>query len=675
MKKIALLIILSFFLFTSHAQIVNEGVLKIESGTSVYFKNDFTNKAGATHTNDGDLHLNGDFINNGIVTTTAAASGTTFFDSTDDKIQNIFVTDDTNTTQFHNLTVDNAESNGNSLAVSDIVGTEEGVNLIVTHVLDIKANKKLRLIDQAQLIQKNNATNLGTGHLLKDQDGALNTYRYNYWSSPVKRGTTYKVTEVLKDGTSPNTWSPAQVGFTTALNGSTSPFELSTRWFWKYVNGNIDPWNDNGWLSLFNLGTTTESANAAINPGEGFCMKGPDASGAQFADQNYTFQGEPNNGTISLAIAANKEYLVGNPYASALDLNVFLNDNASGGTPVLNGTIYYYEHWSDDTHYYSQYGAGYATYNGSGGLKASLHPHFAGGAWAGTEGEENIPQRYLPVGQGFIVRSANAGNIVFNNAQRIFNAEGITSIFFSPNSSEEETNTFTNGVTSRIYLGYTEPTLRHRHLLFALTDDSATDDFDNMYDGEMIDLGENDLYFTIGDTDEEIAIPYVIQGVGAYNINAEYPLVVKTATSGKHIIMIDELENFNEDLYILDEKGNTFNLRDGDYDFYTSTNETERHLKLVFKPASSPTDVQDNINEFITAFYVKDEIIIKNDQNLTLTGLQVYNAIGQLVLQTNNKNQLKDALVHIPFTNFAKSAYVIKLQAVEGSGTYKFINY
>jgi len=59
MKKIALLIVLSFSFFTSNAQIVNEGVLKIESGTSVYFADDYTNKVGATHTNDGDLHLVG----------------------------------------------------------------------------------------------------------------------------------------------------------------------------------------------------------------------------------------------------------------------------------------------------------------------------------------------------------------------------------------------------------------------------------------------------------------------------------------------------------------------------------------------------------------------------------------------------------------------------------------
>jgi len=54
---------LLIFMFVSnflHAQIVNEGVLKIKDGTTVYFGENYTNKAGATLKNKGELHLNGD---------------------------------------------------------------------------------------------------------------------------------------------------------------------------------------------------------------------------------------------------------------------------------------------------------------------------------------------------------------------------------------------------------------------------------------------------------------------------------------------------------------------------------------------------------------------------------------------------------------------------------------
>jgi hypothetical protein len=668
MSKLSIFIIFLISVVSIQAQIVNVGNFKINSGTSVYFGANYTNSG--THTNDGDLHLKGNFTNNGTVTT-SGTSGTTYFDSSDDTTQNIYVTDGTNTTKFYNLTVSNAESNNNSLAVSDNNATDEGVNFIVQHDLNIAAGKKLRLMGKAQLIQEDNVANTGTGHVLKDQDGVLNTYRYNYWSSPVNSGTTYKVTEVLKNGTVPDAWSPAQVGFTSALNGTTAPFALSTRWFYKYTNGAIDPWNDQGWFSLFTLGTTSESANAAINPGEGFCMKGPDTSGAQYADQNYTFQGQPNNGTISLAIDANKEYLVGNPYASALDLDQFLSDNSA----VLTGTIYFYEHWSDNTHYYSQYGAGYATYNSSGGVKATLHPDFVGGAWdtahPGTTGEENVPQRYTPVGQGFVVRSgASAGNIVFNNGQRTFKTEVDGEFYKSAKG-----NANVNDVLSRIYIDYVSPSYRHRHLLLALTNGTATDGFENMYDGEMIDLGANDMYFTIDVGINDMYLPYVIQGVGTYDENARYPLTIKVNTAGKHTILINELQNFDQDLYIEDEKGQTHNLIDGAFMFISSSNVDTMHFNLVFKPSADPTDVQDNLNEFVTTYYSGENIVIDNHKNIVLTGMQVYNAVGQLVLQDTNTSRLSKSKVMIPFNNFAQGAYIIKIQAKEATGTYKFINY
>ena len=678
MNRLQLLTLLLIISLSAQSQIVNEGFLKIQPGTDVYFVNDYINKSGANLLNDGNLHFEGDLTNNGIVGATTAATGTTFFDSTIDATQHIYVTDDTNIVFFNNLTVDNVESNHESLEVKDNVGADNGVNFTVDKRLTIATDNKLRLFGNAQLIQNQSGVSINTGDgvILKDQDGALNTYRYNYWSSPVNTGNTYKVTEVLKDGTSPNTWSPTQTDFTSSLNGSTGPLKLSTRWFYKYIDGAQDPWNDAGWLSLFNIGTTTESVDAAIDPGQGFCMKGPDATGGQFANQNYTFQGQPNNGDISLAIGANKEYLVGNPYASALDMDQFLLDNNA----VLSGTVYFYEHWSDNTHYYSKYGAGYATYNSSGGAEASLHPHFVGGAWdlahPGTTGEGNVPQQFIPVGQGFIVRSgASAGNIVFNNGQRAFKTEGTSSFFFKSKSSEETTHTFSNGVTSRIYLGYTSPTERHRHLLLAVTDGAATNNFDNMYDGEMIDLGENDLYFTIGDIADLTEIPYVIQGVGNYNVNARYPLTLKTKNAGEHSIQIDELQSFDHDVYIEDEKGQTHNLREAAYIINAPTGSNTYHLNLVFKPAfDDAADISD-LTDSIRSYYSNEELIILNTESLKINGVQVFNTLGQLVYQTNDKNMLSGAKVSIPFVDFAHSAYVVKVQAATASVSFKFINY
>ncbi len=642
-------------------QIVNEGTLKIESGTTVYFGDDYTNKSTATHTNEGDLHLVGNFTNDG--TTSVPTSGTTYFDSTTNATQNI--DGSSNEIHFYNLTVNNTTTGVQGLAVSDLYDLEVENDLVLT-------SGNLRLIDEAQLIQTHTglSNNSGLGHLLKDQDGAQNSYRYNYWSSPVRNygaenTAKFNVNTVLKDGTTPNLFSPTQVGFTAALDGNqNSPIELSTRWLWKYTDGNVDPYNDDGWTSLFILGGTNPSTGKDMLPGEGFCMKGTNPAAVYADQQNYSFEGLPNDGTYSLVISADKEYLVGNPYPSALDANEFIKNHTSdleAGSEIIDGTIYYWEHWSTNTHYYTSYGAGYALYTLSGGTKATLHGDFIYGSGTGSI----EPQQYIPVGQGFIVRSdfTSGGTITFKNEQRTFMLEGTNSI---PVKN-------TNQVTARIRLGYEGPNERHRHLLHAFTDDSATDGFDYGYDGQMIDVGPNDMFFIIEDDDSEYS-PYTIQGVGSYNIDAEYPLTVKTATSGSHRIMIDDLEDFDEPLYIMDEKGNTHDLRENDYLFFSESNQTQRDLKLVFKP-NSPTAIQNYLHDFVSAFYANDEIIIRNTKEVTLTGLQVYNSLGQLVYQISDAGRLAGDEIHIPFVNYAQTAYVLKLQAEMGNGTYKFINY
>jgi len=665
MKRVLLFLGIFIGLLTTQAQIVNVGTLKIEPGTSVYFGDHYTNSG--THTNDGDLHLKGNLTNNGTVTTTGAATGTTYFNSTDTSTQNVYTTDGTNLTAFYNLSINNTSTNGESLAVSDNVGADEGVNLVVNNNLHIENNQKLRLLGEAQLIQTHtgSTSNSGNGHLLKDQEGAQNATRYNYWSSPVQNntGTVFNLSTVLKDGTTADLFSPAQVGFTASLDGNqNSPIELSTRWLWKYLNGSTDPWNDTGWLQLFDMGTTTPSADTDMLPGEGFCMKGTNPAAAYSDLQNYSFEGKPNDGNYTLTIGADKEYLVGNPYPSALDADQFITDNNG----VINGTIYYWHHWSTSTHYYTQYGAGYATYNLLATSPATLHFHFTNSV-APVNTNPISPTQFIPVGQGFILRSTapgSGGTINFNNGQRIFN----------PSSVQIKSVNKKGVATGIIRLGYEEgSSLRHRNIVLGFTDGIATDSFDYGYDAEMIDVGPNDMYFNIIGNDADNR-PYVIQGVGSYDIDAEYPLTVKTATPGSHRIMIDDLENFDEALYILDEKGNTHDLRVRDYVFVSQSDETQRHLSLVFKPQST-IDIQENLNSFVHVYYTNSEIVIQNEKGISLTGLEVYNTLGNLVLQIDDSNRLVDEEVRIPFNHFAQTAYILKLHAEIGNGNYKFINY
>ena len=87
------------YLVPVFGQIVNEGTFKIMNGTEVYFGNEYTNKSGANHNNEGNLHLNHNFINNG--TTSVPTSGTTYFNSSINTTQSI--SGSTNSCNFYNL--------------------------------------------------------------------------------------------------------------------------------------------------------------------------------------------------------------------------------------------------------------------------------------------------------------------------------------------------------------------------------------------------------------------------------------------------------------------------------------------------------------------------------------------------------------------------------------------
>lgn len=551
-------------------------------------------------------------------------------------------------------------------AVVKEIEVETGGVLIVNDGLKLEVNEAIqldgtiRLNGQSQLLQTHTgvSTNTGTGHLLIDQDGAKNAYRYNYWSSPVQNdaGGVFSLDTVLKDGTTPNQLTPTQVGFTTSPDGTNgSPITISTYWTWKYVDGDIDPYNDEGWTAIGNTGT--------VNPGEGFTMKGTDIGAVHGDKQNYSFEGKPNDGDYTLNISDDKEYLIGNPYPSALNVNLFLNDNSA----TIDGVIWFWEHWSTDTHVYTDYGGGYVVYApASGATQATLHPDFVNGANAGTSGSITLPTNYrIPVGQGFIVRSSSAsgGTITFKNSQRAFQPEGASSIFIKSDTPEETT-------TSRIRIGYEGPNGRHRFLLLALTEE-GTANYDTGFDAEMIDVAEDEMFFTMEDDGRNL--PYVIQGVTPYQYDASYPFTIKVATAGEHRIMIDAFENFEHTVYVFDKETNIcYPINDSEFIVSLEAGDYTNRFEISFYDIAT-VGVSDYLNQLVGVSFVNNELTIHNENKEEITQLQVFNSFGQLVYQSDNKQILSEQRITFPF-NYSKGAYILKVVANNGNGAFKFIN-
>src|SRR5690606_8914653 len=229
-------------------------------------------------------------------------------------------------------------------------------------------------------------------------------YNYNYWTSPVGASNTtsnnnaFTVAQIMQDGTDPDYPQPFQ--WTTALNSvATTPLTMSGYWIFKFQN-----------LSNSYSNWATVGPNGTLNAAEGFTLKG---SNAALESQNYVFTGKPNNGPMSLPIAAGNLNLTGNPYPSALDAHAFIADNLES----TSGALYFWEHYSTNaTHVTQNYQGGYAVRTLVGGTPPVAPPGISG------DGSSlRVPGRFIPVGQGFFVTGSNqGGQIVFGNHQRAF---------------------------------------------------------------------------------------------------------------------------------------------------------------------------------------------------------------------------------------------------------------
>ena len=635
-------------------QIVNEGTLVIKPGINVFFGDHFTNTATGVFYNNGSLHLQANFENDGIVTST---DGVTLFDSTIHDSQ--LLSGDAGTVQFYNLVINNTLPGVKGLSVAD------GFGLEVTHRVILESGK-LRLMGNSQLVQTHSGEddNSGYSSLLVDQQGAKNAYRYNYWSAPVHTigETKYQVQDILKDGTSPDRYAPPAIGLIATPNGTdaTDPVQISTRWLYKYINAPLNGGNGVGWISLFDLNTLNPSAENSLYPAEGYIMKGTNATAVYADQQNYSFEGTPNNGLYTITLLDDAEYLVGNPYPSALDADAFINDNSIN----FDGTIYFWEHWSTNTHVYVAYGGGYAAYNLTGGVVAPLHPNFSSGTGSGSI----IPKPYIPIGQGFLIRSetTDGGNIIFQNSQRVFEKEGSQSVFFKTATSTTST------IQARIRLDYTAPDGADRSLLFAFSNGTATDQFDRGYDGKMIEVLPNDLYFTMEDNGRHD--PYAIQGAGVFDENKSYPLVLVAGQSGNHSIALNSTENFDMPIYILDVLTlTTHDLTTDDFVINLDAGTYTNRFKLVFKPYDA-LDINPTGEENFHVYFAHDAIILENPNLKDITSLEVFNTLGQLVYRTDEPEQLQNEVVNIPFQQ-AQATYFIRITSEVGLNATKIINY
>ncbi|AUS05371.1 discoidin domain-containing protein [Pseudotamlana carrageenivorans] len=509
--------------------------------------------------------------------------------------------------------------------------------------LDIGDTGLIDLQGESQLLQTTESTlGTGTGEIERDQQGVQNLYTYNYWSSPVNNGGgKYTVGGILFDGST-------KVTFTGGYDGSQSPVTISEFWLHKFENALAD--NYYAWKRV--------KSSGELFAGQGFTMKGTTTNKDLTVEQNYTLKGMPNNGDFTLTLNPGNEYLVGNPYPSALDANQFLTDNQGS----IEGTLYFWDHYGGFSHYLKEYEGGYAMYNLSGSVGAVANGHPDLPTAVNTKGTK-LPTQFIPVAQGFFVKadaSQSSTDIVFNNGQRVFERENTpadNSIFIKETTTKASKTTAgkTTDARPKIRLGYQSPKGYKRQLLTTV-DKKASLHYDWGYDAPVNEDNLEDMFWRVDQAE------YFIQGVDTITTKTILPLTVKTQSGGLIEVKIDSLEHDAQNYKVYLKDYDTYHdLKSGPFLVIVNGGLIEDRFAIAFSNNENVLDVVHNNFKSIGLFYNKhsSSIIINNPKSLNIEGLKVVNMLGQVVFEQEIQSSDKQISRS---TNVSEGVYVVSIQ-------------
>ncbi|WP_299112588.1 LamG-like jellyroll fold domain-containing protein [uncultured Winogradskyella sp.] len=574
----------------------------------------------------------------------------------------------------HNITSSNSHTNlglvidtNKKLTINGDQKVENNWYLELNGTLDLEGDSQLIQTENSDLVTSS------TGKILRRQEGNLSVYWYNYWASPVGSLGAVTLSDDNKSSNNDNN-SSYSLDMLKKPDGSNFEFtnayheegKISTYWLYTFVNGVT-------YYDYAFLGTDT-----TLQPGVGYTSKGTGS------EQQYVFEGKPNNGTIvvpvidtggngSVPAVTKTDYLLGNPYASAIDLHAFIDDNAG----VIDGTIQLWQQWSGSSHILNEYNGGYAQVNKTGATRAY---QFVGieGATNGSQDGTKKPTRYLPVGQGFMTEIVNSGDIVFKNSQRVFIKESDAngsynngSVFFR-DATGLRTEATTENLMQKLRLEFNSvdgPSTR-RELLLGFSE-ITSDEFDYGYDAKNVEIYDDDLNLILEDK---------LMTIQAYSVITEdkvVPLSLKASGAYNYTIKLTETENIPEDqdMFIKDNlTGEYYNLRsEQPFEFSSEAGEFTNRFEVVFQEQSQSLSINDPTIENLKFYYAmgRNKIVILNPNNIEVRTVELYNIVGQSVYKTQG---YEGAYNEYEVGDLSTGTYIIKLNTLEnGQLTKKII--
>ncbi|WP_291064046.1 MULTISPECIES: putative Ig domain-containing protein [unclassified Empedobacter] len=263
-----------------------------------------------------------------------------------------------------------------------------------------------------------------------------------------------------------------------------------------------------------------------------------------------SFSGQLFNGEVTIPVTKTSKgnNAVGNPYASPLSLDALIAANTSVGV----NSVYVWTHSKPIVNGAYQ-GSNWAIYNGIG--------------W----NDPAMTSPNIDIAQGFIVKVANAGNLVLNNAMRtsangpVYYKEQKDRYWLSLSADQTKLN------TSLIGYGM-----------------GSTNKFDQNFDAQPFDNNNEGLYSVLNND------LFVIQGRGDFNNEDSFDLTFNVKKAGTYQINLEKFEGVfeNQNIFLVDKKlDKAFNLNElKSYSFDTEVGEINDRFSINYQNKTLSTN-------------------------------------------------------------------------------------
>ena len=464
------------------------------------------------------------------------------------------------------------------------------------------------LEDTASLYQSDDEiVNTGIIHFKRKTKPVLK-FDYTYWSSPVEN---QKLIDV-------------------------SPTTLSDKFF------SFDA-DANHWMN--------EVSSTVMAVGKGYIIRGPQGFSTTVPEKyEAVFKGIPFNGIIKTNVGNSDSFnLIGNPYPSAVDADIFLKANSE----IITGTLYFWTHNTPVTN--KKYTSDdYAVYNLLGGV---------GTRKALASGEnETLPTGTITSGQSFFVQSAKPGEVKFEDNMRILENN---SSFFKPGKTKK-TEKIKEVKKNRIWLNFANEENAFKQLLIGYAE-GATNSYDRTFDGEFFDGNQYVGFYSCNGGKN-----WVIQGREfPFQDSDEAALGYKTEINGNFTISIDHLDEAltNQSVYLEDKDKNILHdLKKEPYVFSTEKGTFNNRFVLKYTNKILAIKEASQKEKAIKVYRHQKQLVVESIGS-TIQEVQVFDLSGKLIMD----DQTNLNIITISNLKAKNQVLILKIKTDSGQETKKII--